>query len=839
MQYSSTLLQSLISSSLVTDHQALADALLAKVCEVEDIHIRRFDPLLVVGKVISLAKHSNADSLFVVQLDCGHHGNVQICTWWENVELLTYVPVALPWCYLPALDLTITSRTMRWEPSHWMICSKEELWIPEDTTQHWIWTMNYDCPQLDDTHIWMPLSEVLPRLVSWSMDIENKTITHRADLFWHFGLALELMALDPQAKLQRLWSSIVDACSCHVSWPSLYRWALEWSDSTDVPYVVTTPLCSVYTLLQCDLPSWWQSSFQDRVSLYDIWSTPKYTVVDLSNIWMMLTWQPIHMFDAATVVWRIQVRHALDGEIFVDLHGKEHTLIADDIVIADDTNILALAWVMGWQWSAVTPHTEQLYVELAHFDPIRIRKTAVRLGLRTDAATRFEKYINPVYTYSLVEVLKTRLQDALGVVPQYYTSWVSPFLHEQWQQYGDKTLVLDWKQISHALYWDDRLDIPHARFLLERLWCKFWDTNHLHVPCWRTPQEWNVIADVVEEVARHIGFDALPDSTYSIVPRFVPYNPLVTLRRKFEELASHLLHMHQVETYPWMLPHHHDLVMTSSTTLHDQFFAMDNPLTPEQKYLRSCVHWHLVDTIAKNAPYRWDIAIFDIGSVWHKHLTDSPLWAERLIFSAAWRSKDQWESFHNTLFLKAKWALQVLCGQILWTKHIVWAPHLAPAYHPHQHMVWTLWVWNNPAFFMATVHPTALQICGLPHDSTLVVTEIDLTLLASQMVGDALSTSSVQYHTLQDHITTKDVSFLIPLTESFDKLMGALGSVAWVAEIDLFDVYVGDRIPQWYKSITLRCTILGEGSLDSDRVGSVFNSLIEAWRLTWAVLRDS
>ena len=113
---------------------------------------------------------------------------------------------------------------------------------------------------------------------------------------------------------------------------------------------------------------------------------------------MYLTGQPVHFFDADTVAGDIIVREATDGEIFIDLTGVEHSLMKGDIVITDKEKILALAGIIGGQSSALSDTTKNIVVEIANFDPIQVRKTATRLHIRTDAHSRFEKNINPLYT---------------------------------------------------------------------------------------------------------------------------------------------------------------------------------------------------------------------------------------------------------------------------------------------------------------------------------------------------------------------------------------------------------------------------------------------------------
>lgn len=195
-------------ADITHDPRYISDQLTHKTCEVEHLVVREIPDLVVIWKVIQCIKHPNADTLFVCQVDCGHHGVFQIITGGINIASDIYVPVALPGCHLPMIDLTISHRTMRWLESNGMICSKWELWIHEDEDQHWIWILQRNTTSIDadalypqqaddmsdivieDIGIW--LAHKYPRLNNRIIEVDNKTLTHRPDLTWHRGLAQEI-----------------------------------------------------------------------------------------------------------------------------------------------------------------------------------------------------------------------------------------------------------------------------------------------------------------------------------------------------------------------------------------------------------------------------------------------------------------------------------------------------------------------------------------------------------------------------------------------------------------------------------------------------------------------
>lgn len=180
MRYSLSLLKKYIGVQDTAEN--IARHLTLKTCEIEEIIERNLPREIVIGKVLEVKQHSNADKLKVCQIDCGKAGKFQICTGGENIVDNVYVPVAIPGCYLPAIDLKIEPRQMRGEDSNGMICSKGEVGINEDEEMHWIWILDEDLSDLSDADIGTPLGEKYPWMNNAVLDVDNKTVTHRPDL---------------------------------------------------------------------------------------------------------------------------------------------------------------------------------------------------------------------------------------------------------------------------------------------------------------------------------------------------------------------------------------------------------------------------------------------------------------------------------------------------------------------------------------------------------------------------------------------------------------------------------------------------------------------------------
>ena len=352
MRYHSSLIKHYISIQDTVEN--IAQNLILKTCEVEEIIQRKLPDELVIGKVVSIRKHPQADKLVVCTVDCGSKGEFTICTGGENVVEQSYVPVALPGCYLPVIDLKIEPRKLRGEESNGMICSKGEIGINEDEEQHRIWTLQYsantnlstvqqipDFDDITDADCGMALKQKYPWLESYILDVDNKTVTHRPDLTGHFGIAWELNAMyAPTAKDHISRSKLPTLMDAH-TYTSIGQ-LVAHGKPHNIHINVETDAVQVYSTIMLEHCHVHQSTFLPRMILRDCGHTPKNNWVDFSNLTMIMTGQPIHCFDADTIKGSLHVKYAKDGEIFIDLMDGEHILQSTDIVIADDEKVLAL-----------------------------------------------------------------------------------------------------------------------------------------------------------------------------------------------------------------------------------------------------------------------------------------------------------------------------------------------------------------------------------------------------------------------------------------------------------------------------------------------------------------
>lgn len=839
MLYSKNLLARYLS--LRTDIQDIADTLTLKSCEVEEVTQRIIPHNVVIGKVLSVEKHPDADKLVVCQIDCWSKGTYQICTWAKNIVENSYVPTALPWCHLPAINLTIEPRKMRGLESNWMICSKEELGIWEDIWEHRIWTLqsalglrtdsgnenNWSCGDMDDItdkDLGLQLTEKYPWLDGWIIDVENKTITHRPEMFGHFWLAGDLKAMFPDevtfenisSHQEQLWT------------PGIFE-ILENATAAKTWISITTDDVLSYVLLEVLDVTVKKSDFYTRLLLTDIWIQPKNNRVDLSNLFMYITWQPVHFFDADKISWKVIVRNAEEWSTFTDLFGKEHRLVSWDIVIADETKVLALAGVVGSDSSWIDKSTKNILVEFGNFDAVAARKTWTRLGLRTDAEIRFEKYINPLYSlYSL-----TLFLDELNFFAKnqwtYTVGGISRRVNQQHDiQVLKRTTVQPERliQIIHGTWTlsesDETAFLHEISELFASMWWKVSDSNgawRVTVPWWISPDDMTNEADLIEEAARLRWYNNIWKVTYASPVTYTPFNDHVTFTRHAEDILAQQFKCSQLETYPWIHEKWHQYI--SGWTEH--LFTMKNPLSPEQRYLRNTIIRSLVEIAEKNGPFFDTISVFDQWKVRSK----VHWWHEKTVIWCLFWLKEK-STFENNQLLSMKGMI----AELLWTSRITYVPTNYDHFHPVQQ--WTIQVDWKAIGSLWVLHPLILDQCKLPPHGQLVVCEIDFLSYVEIMK----SSSTSWYESLQDQILWKDLSVLVPKSVWFGNVSAILLNIENITDVKVFDLYAWDGIPEDKKSIGVSLKISWKESLSSEQIQQTLQAWIEALQAEWIELRQ-
>ncbi len=831
MLFTRTLLENYIK--LNDTNSNIGNELTLKSCEIEGIEERTIPQEVVFWLVKEIAAHPDADKLVVCQIDCGEHGIVQICTAAENMIPNYIVPVALPWCFLPKLGFEIGERKMRGVASNGMICAKEELWINEDTDIHGIRNMQGETPNEKDdfsdisaSDLGTPITTKYPRLNNVIFDVDNKTLTHRADMTGHMGMARELSSI-----YQTHFAGHIIA----ETFPTILR--TQEDESHDI-YAQSDHL-RYYSLAKISKIRVVPSDFRTRLLLIDMGLSPRNNRVDISNLFMIETGQPIHCFDASKIEGDIIVRQAEKGETFIDLFDKEHQLETSDMIIADNKKIVALAGVIWSNNSWVDEETTDILVEVANFDPIVARRTATRLGIRTDAIMRYEKNINPLYTQWASHYFKEWIESKAEWTYQRMAAYIKPEERSQ-------NITIDWDHTNSLIWWENH-DYGQKIWtkILTSLGCDVSD-NTIWVPLRRSPKDLNIPADIAEEIVRIYGYEKIDLKENTAIQSETKTTDSVALQQKLEDITHAKHNCDFVETYPWA--HRDTMALFDIQT--DHLIEMENSLSPETSFMSPSSLFNLVDMIKKNHKFFDTMRLATTTDVYSKigHQQSSGFWIpgnintnskiqESKQLGILLYNKSSSKDRSKDLTLQSKSILADIATAC--NIELVYKPAKSTHFHPKQQAhicVRNQAEWEDIIIgFIGKIHPVIVQQMKLPEQAQLVYSAIDMPALSQMSIQS--EKKSVNYQTIQDQILTRDINFVINKEESFDKLLAAIKASQWVEKVTTFDIYQWNNLPANKKSIALQITLYGDWSITNEQINEVLDKAIESGKKTGAILR--
>lgn len=826
MKYTSPLLKKFISINDTPEN--IAKNLILKTCEIEEINERKISDSIIIGYTKSCEKHPDADKLSVCQVDCGSKGEYQIICGGSNIAAGLYVPVALPWTVFEKAGITIEPRKMRGIESNGMICSKEELDIMEDMEKHSIRNLTEDLDDISDKDIWTKLKDKFPRLETRVMEVDNKSLTNRPDLTWHFGAATELNAIYGGTQWAITFSTMKEyheQCT-----PKHIMQILENSTKPERLVKWETDNLNTYVLLHLKNITVHQASFFSRLQMIDLWANPISNRVDFSNLFMNISGQPIHFFDAEKVDGDIIVRNAKDGEKFTDLFETEHVLKANDIVIADTKKILALAWVVGGLESWITESTKNILVEIANFDAVAVRKTWTRLGLRTDAELRFEKNINPRYTLFCLILFLDELNYYKKDLGDFDIWWLSYYINPKIEAQNSKHIEVDTKIMEQFIFGKQITEFDtKAEKILQWLWFT-WDFSTqyftLNTPLWRGPDDVNITEDIYEEVARIYGYDQIDSLPLLSNTIYTPYTDYVAIQRKLEDILVRTIGCNQTETYPRIGAK----VVQEFNKDKDALYMLQNPVNPEAPYMRDDIIYGLLSHTAKNSKFFDSFKIFDIGKIWNKEQgienKDSKFASDfineqtQLWVMLYQKAIDQW---NKDPILEAKHIAQTIAKELELGK-VTFAKSTLSQFHPKKQAL--IKIGDMTIGFVGALHPVTLQNNKIGEMSGAVYLSLNITTIVNKV--KQASEHIYTYESLQDQIIRRDICFVVDANNDFDAIISTVKNIPEVKEVEVFDVYAGKNLGDDKKSVSIKIKIVWDGNMTTEQINEVMSKAIKA-----------
>lgn len=550
---------------------------------------------IIAGRVLTVRPHPNADLLRVCQVDIGNEEPSQIVCGGTNLFEGQLVAVAPPGSFVrwhgEGEPVELKATKLRGELSEGMICSSGEINLgdlfpaPEEAI---ILDLTPDFPKALPGE---PLADLLC-LDDTIIEIDNKSLTNRPDLWGHYGIAREFAAMYGKT-LQTLPELEI---------PEALPYEVRISD---------TDRCRRYDAVVFDGVRPDDSPFWLKRAVWSVGMRPINVLVDLTNYVMLATGQPTHAFDRDHVEEGIHVRLAREGELLELLDGHKLELDREDLLICDGKDKpIGLAGVMGGALDSILPETTGMVLEVANFEAIGIRKTAARHQLRTEASTRFEKAID-TRRADLALALMIELMGELQ--PQALISHAG-------RQHAKETETVTLPVSLHFLNVRSGRTLSADKVVstLQPLGFETsfdgQDTLTVKVPVWRSTGDVSIKDDILEEVCRMIGYQHFA---------FVP--PVITLERPVrqldyeserairEYLAFHA-GLQEIFTYPWA----DSRFLEAAGEKTEDLLALSTPPSPEQAFLRGSLIPGLMEAAAENSRFYDGFGLFEMAQVFHR-----------------------------------------------------------------------------------------------------------------------------------------------------------------------------------------------------------------------------
>ena len=751
---------------------------------------------VVVGKILEKGQHENADALFVCKVDIGKDEPIQIVTNAKNVQPNDLVPVALDGAVLP--EGKIKKCKMRGVESFGMFCGLDTLGLtlhdfpyadPEG-----VLVIQEDCEIGDDIHKALGLDDT---------SVEFEITSNRPDCLSVTGLARETAA--------------TFNLPLNIPVPSFKGVDGNIDDMLKVD-IHNTEKCQRYcagivkNVKIQPSPRW----MRERLRASGV--RPINNFVDITNYVMLEYGQPMHAFDLRYVEGsHINVRNAAKGEKIMTLDGVERELSEEMLVIADEKKPVAVAGVMGGEYSGIMDDTTTVVFESACFEPIQVRRTSKKLGLRTDASLRYEKGVDRLISmtclnraFQLVEelgageVIKTVIDkdytDKIPASVEFNPQWINDFLGT---------------------------DISEADMIkyLEKLEFRI-ENGRVYAPSFRIDIECK--ADIAEEVARIYGYDKIPSTEF----RGVAEAELTPDQKFARNLKNNMVSLgcYEIATFSFISPKHFDKLTLPADSKLRNTVTITNPLGEDTSVMRTSILSSMLEILSTNYNNRNESAkLFEFGKEYiPTELGKLPNEPDRLSIGMYGDNVD---------FYDIKGVAETMLTR-MGIKDVEYiratdcdAFEEVCSFHPFRSAV--VMKDGTHLGIFGEVHPDVQENYGIGTKTYIGKFNIP------EMMNCAVT--EISYKPLPKFpASTRDLSVIcddsLPVAELEKAIKGAVGKI--LEKVTLFDVYKGQQIEEGKKSVSYSITMRShEGTLTDEQADSAMKKVLKALSAIGAELR--
>ena len=742
---------------------------------------------VVAGKILQVEKHPNADKLLVCQIDVGNE-TIQVLTGAKNVKAGDVVPVALDGSTLPG-GKKIKKGKMRGLESNGMMCSIGELNLSKDdypdACEDGIFILNSDIVPGTDIKDVLGLNEIV---------LDFEITSNRPDCLSVLGIAREAAVA-----LQKPFRKPVINVK-------------EENDDRAEKYasveIKDTDLCSRFAArIIKDVkiepsPEW----MRNRLKAAGI--RPINNIVDITNYVMLELGQPMHAYDLDKIEGgKIIVRRAADGEILKTLDDQDRKLDSSMLVIADTVKPLGVAGVMGGANSEITENTKTILLECANFDGISVRLTAKKLGMRTEASSRFEKGLDVENVITAINRASQLAEEmgagkvCSGIIDCYPCKAEKRSIKFRPEKINEFLGTSISKEYMIKILRDLEFDVDEANMTVT-------------VPSFRLDVERE--ADLAEEIARFYGYNNIEATLLQGKSATLGKK---SYKQKLEDLIKDTMvscGMYEIYTYSFTSPKVLDALNIPEDSELRRTVVISNPLGEDYSIMRTTTIPSMLDVISRNYNRRVDSArLFEMSYVYIPEdipVTKLPYEKEILTLGM----------YGNADFYDIKGVVEELLD-VLGIRRVNFQPDRDnPIFHPGRTA--SILVNGQKIGTIGQIHPDVAEKFECPEETYIGVLEVEALVKNADM--------EVEYKPLPKFpAVTRDIAMLVKdevlVKEIEDVISSNAGNI--LEDMKLFDVYKGKQIPEGMKSVAYSITFRGQDrTLTDDEVNAKMQKILDA-----------
>jgi len=721
---------------------------------------------IVVGKIMDVNPHPNADRLKLVTVDLGKQHFTVVCGA-PNVAVGEKVAFAQVGAQLrdghSGEMVQLKPAKIRGIVSEGMVCSEKELGISD--SHEGIMVLS------EEAIVGTPLAEYLGDTVL-GLDITP----NRPDCLSVIGIAREIAALTgskvhiPAIHYDELEKAVDSYAAVQIDEPNL------------CPRYCASLLTGVKVI---ESPQWLQRR------LLACGMRPINNVVDVTNYVMLEYGQPLHAFDYNEIRGKqIIVRRAANNEAMTTLDGVQRTLNSDILVIADKERAIAVAGIMGGGDAEVRENTTTVLIESANFNQAVIHRGSLSLRLSSEASLRFEKGLSrelPLLALKRATQLLAELADgkvAKGIIDVY------PGKQQK------EPILFPVSDVRRLLGVELKVGAICKNLELLEFACRQVESNsqiQVEVPWWRT--DVNCAADLVEEIARIIGYDKIPTTMLSAsLPRYEPV-PMLCLRRQLRNILVSC-GFQEVLTYSLTSLEMLGMLSPKLRLIGPNPMKVANPMSREQEYLRTSLRAGPLSVLARNERYEENgIRLFEIGKIFIPRKRDLPEEHEMLcaVISGSQR-RFSWRGEEEPVdFFVAKGVIETILSRL--GVAAIFEVSEDESLFPGRTA--NVIAGSDKLGTVGELHPKVSKSFGLSGTAHLI--EIDLDKLSSFTSTLKTFQAIPRYPS-----TSRDIALLVDEKVTYQQICFIIRSFSLVNSVVLFDFYLGEQVPTGKKSLAFR-----------------------------------